>query len=93
MIQCPPPPDPLPVWVSPCLDDELVCALPDLNQDGVVSILDMLDMLRLWGPADCTIFKRGDLNMDGEVGVTDMLILFNAWDNYDPSTWNMCDCE
>jgi len=53
----------------------------------------MLDMLRLWGPADCTIFKRGDLNMDGEVGVTDMLILFNAWDNYDPSTWDVCDCE
>ena len=92
MIQCPPPPDPLPVWLSPCLETEVTCSLPDIDQDGVVGILDFLDLLSLWGPADCSVFKRGDLNMDGEVGVTDLLILLEAWGNYDPATWNRCDC-
>ena len=91
-MQCPPPPDLPLVWVSPCEPDELTCALPDLDQDGVVGIVDLLDMLKLWGPADCTVFKRGDLNMDQEVDVTDLLILLQAWGSYDPATWNRCDC-
>jgi len=94
MFQCPPPPVPLPVWISPCLEDEVTCALPDLDQDGIVGIADLLDLFSLWGPADCTVFKRGDINMDGEVDVVDMLILVAAWDgNYDPATWNRCNCE
>ncbi len=79
-------------WVSSCLPNEIECNLPDLNQDGVVDILDFLDLLMLWGPADCTVFKRGDLDMDGEVGIIDFLILLQAWGNYDPATGDRCDC-
>ncbi len=78
-------------WVSPCEPNELTCALPDLNQDGVVDVVDWLDLLALWGPADCTVFKRGDLNMDEEVDIFDMLILLQAWGG-DPLTWDRCDC-
>lgn len=91
VADCPIPP-PAALWLSPCLDTELTCALPDLDQDGDVDINDFLDLLALWGKADCQVRKRGDINMDDEVGISDMLILLEAFGTYDPATWERCDC-
>ena len=79
-------------WVSSCLPDEIECALPDLDQDGDVDINDFIDLLDLWGVADCQVFKRGDINQDGMVGIMDLLILLAAFGTYDPAIWDRCDC-
>ncbi|MHC5115261.1 MAG: hypothetical protein ACYTGP_12630 [Planctomycetota bacterium] len=52
----------------------------DLNGDGVVDILDLLDLLAQWGdcpdpPDPCP----GDLDLSGDVGINDLLILLANW--------------
>jgi alpha-tubulin suppressor-like RCC1 family protein len=52
----------------------------DINQDGVVNVVDLLATISSWGqcpvpPASCP----ADLNHDGTVNVTDLLIVINNW--------------
>jgi hypothetical protein len=48
----------------------------DLNGDGEVDVLDLLQLLDSWGPCPgCD----ADLNGDDEVDVLDLLILLDAW--------------
>ena len=79
-------------WIDTC-PGQVTCALPDLDQDGVVGIKDFLDLLGLWGTANCFVFKRGDINMDGEVDINDMLIILSVWGIYDKDTWERCGCD
>ena len=48
----------------------------DLNHDGVVNVLDLLQLLAAWGP--CPACPE-DLNGDGVVNVLDLLIVLAAW--------------
>lgn len=90
--ECAPPVDePIP-WVHPCEPNEIACASPDLDHDGDVDIVDFIELVMLWGPADCAVHKRGDINMDTVVGVNDLLILLQAWGVYQSSTWDKCNC-
>ena len=48
----------------------------DVNGDGVVDVLDLLELLSDWGPCPgCAT----DLNADGVVDVLDMLAMLAAW--------------
>jgi hypothetical protein len=48
----------------------------DLNADGVVDVIDLLQLMASWGPCPgCT----ADLNADGEVNVADLLALLAGW--------------
>ncbi len=50
--------------------------LGDITGDGVVDVLDLLELLSAWGPCpDCP----EDLNGDGVVDVLDLLILLSEW--------------
>lgn len=48
----------------------------DLNSDGTVNVLDLLDILTAWGPNPG---HPADLNLDGVVNVLDLLDLLTAW--------------
>ena len=55
-------------------------AIGDVDFDGVVGIIDLLDLLGSWGscpgfPAECF----ADLDGDGVVGITDLLTLLANW--------------
>jgi hypothetical protein len=55
--------------------DDCQC-LSDLNGDGVVDVVDFLELLGVWGPCPgCA----ADINRDGEVNVVDFLILLADW--------------
>ena len=88
---CAPPVDKPIVWVDPC-PGQVTCALPDLDQDGDVDINDFLDLLALWGPSDCAVYRRGDINQDGYINMDDLLIIITQWGTYNSATWNRCDC-
>ncbi len=92
MFDCAPPVDKPIAWVSPCLEDEVVCAMPDVVADGVVDVLDFLFVLEAWGETDCLDWRRGDVDQDGLVGIVDLLLVLDAWTGYSPATWNRCDC-
>ena len=52
----------------------------DLDCDGIVNVIDLLALLRAWGPCrappdDCP----ADLDNDGAVGILDMLMLLANW--------------
>ena len=53
----------------------------DLDEDGIVGILDFLLLLSLWGdcPDPCPPSCVGDLDEDCNVGITDFLILLANW--------------
>jgi hypothetical protein len=53
----------------------------DLDGDGVVGVLDFLDLLAAWGPCPqpCPPSCVADLDGDCMVGVTDFLILLANW--------------
>ena len=53
----------------------------DLNDDGVVGIVDFLALLAAWGPCPdpCPPFCFGDIDGDCNVGITDFLALLAAW--------------
>jgi hypothetical protein len=51
----------------------------DLDEDGVVGILDFLALLAAWGPCDVGGGCLGDLDGDGLVGIVDLLILLGNW--------------
>jgi len=59
---------------------EVISDPADINGDGVVDVLDLLQLLGEWGPcppppADCP----ADVNSDGTVDVLDLLVLLGAW--------------
>ncbi len=51
----------------------------DIDEDGLVSVTDLLSLLGQWGPCldpqDCA----SDLDCDGIVGATDLLVLLGKW--------------
>lgn len=51
--------------------------LADLNSDGTVDVLDLLNLLGSWG--SCKAGCPADLNEDHVVDVLDLLILLGAW--------------
>ncbi|MBC8202189.1 MAG: hypothetical protein H8E86_09095 [Planctomycetes bacterium] len=51
--------------------------LGDINDDGVVNVLDLLMVVAGWGP--CTGTCDSDLNNDGDVNVLDILIVIANW--------------
>jgi hypothetical protein len=57
------------------IPDDCQC-LSDINGDGVVDVVDFLDLLAVWGPCPgCP----ADINRDGVVNVVDFLILLADW--------------
>ncbi|MHC4422766.1 MAG: hypothetical protein ACYS1E_19555, partial [Planctomycetota bacterium] len=53
----------------------------DLDEDGVVGVLDFLILLAHWGPCPdpCPPHCLGDVDTDCTVSVTDFLILLANW--------------
>jgi hypothetical protein len=53
----------------------------DLDGDGVVGIVDFLELLSAWGPcpAPCPPQCPGDLDGTCSVGVVDLLLLLSGW--------------
>ena len=53
-----------------------VSVLGDFNGDETVDILDLLQLLKAWGPCEeCP----EDLDNDGVVGILDLLALLGNW--------------
>jgi hypothetical protein len=55
--------------------DDCEC-LADLDQDGEVTVSDLLTVIAQWGNDDSGL---GDINFDGTVGVLDVLYALNSW--------------
>lgn len=58
--------------------DPITCAA-DLNNDGIVGTVDLLELLGAWG--DCRDCKQcpADLDSDCTVGATDLIALLGRW--------------
>ncbi len=58
-------------------------ALPfDLNGDGIVGILDMLELIGVWGPCNSCVLPGlcpADFDTDCSVGIHDLLTLLANW--------------
>ncbi len=48
----------------------------DVNQDGQVDVLDLIELILAWGPNPG---HPADINGDGVVDVTDLVTLILAW--------------
>ncbi|MCH2149347.1 MAG: hypothetical protein MK095_07925, partial [Phycisphaerales bacterium] len=64
----------------PGADLEQFSWLPDLDESGVVDVMDLLEIIAGWGecdalPATC----HADLNGDGMIAVEDLLQLLSDW--------------
>lgn len=60
------------------LPDSCEFVIGDTNDDGIVNVLDLLQVLTNWGPcATCS----ADLNGDGIVSVSDLLTVLRHWGN------------
>lgn len=59
--------------------DQLAPPSPDLNDDGVVDVFDLLILLDAWGACPDEGSCPADLNRSGVVDVFDLLILLDAW--------------
>ncbi|MCI0676255.1 MAG: dockerin type I domain-containing protein [Phycisphaerales bacterium] len=62
------------------IPDECEPTLGDTNQDGVINIIDLLNVISAWGtcpkaPAPCP----ADINTDGLVDVDDVLLVIAFW--------------
>jgi subtilisin family serine protease len=53
--------------------------LADLDGDGVVGVLDFLQLLQSWGSCPSGPGCPGDIDRDGQVGVSDFLLLLASW--------------
>ena len=51
--------------------------LGDINEDGTIGLLDLLQLLAHWGP--CATTCAADINHDGVVGHADLLLLLGNW--------------
>ena len=88
-------------WLGPgvmCGDAENPCATPDdgepspdLNDDGVVDVFDLLLLLEQWGSCPSSTDGESDpvcpadLNQDGAVDVFDLLLLLESWGTVEAS--------
>ncbi len=52
------------------------CCFADLDADGMVGIVDLLQLLAAWGTDPC---GPPDFNGDGDVGIKDLLELLASW--------------
>lgn len=59
------------------LGDPIPDCLADLNLDGTVNVIDLLQLLTDWGP--CAGPCYADLNADGSVDVLDLLQMLTDW--------------
>jgi hypothetical protein len=75
--------------ISGCLDDDDGDGIPDdceawgdVNGDGAVNVLDLIDVLLGWGPcaAPCPPGCIGDANGDCVVGVLDVVSVILGWE-------------
>ena len=57
------------------VNDHTTGCLGDFNDDGSVTVLDLLTLIAAWGPGN----GEEDLNGDGNVNVLDLLLLIGAW--------------
>jgi hypothetical protein len=53
----------------------VVCAVGDVNCDGVVNASDLSALLSAWGSAD----RSADFDRDGVVGAADLATLLSNW--------------
>jgi hypothetical protein len=60
---------------SAYLFDMASSSCPDLNNDEIVGVNDLLFVIDYWGQSNST----ADLNSDGIVDVTDLLIVVGNW--------------
>jgi len=51
----------------------------DIDHDGGVDVIDLLDLLSQWGECDGESSCSADFNQDGSVDVLDLLILLGEW--------------
>jgi len=58
--------------------DPFPVQLGDINGDGIVGIVDFLDLLADWGSCIETCCLS-DLDLDGDVGIADFLTLLANW--------------
>lgn len=59
------------VWIN----QGAICPA-DLDGDGVVNVVDLLDLLAAWGPC---LGCAADIDRDGAVGIDDLLQLLGNW--------------
>ena len=64
------------LWLYQNSIEGLVCPA-DINDDGAVTIVDLLDLLTNWGP--CPGPCPQDINSDGAVTIVDLLELLTNW--------------
>ena len=64
-------------------------ATPDIDQDGQVTVEDLLLFLPCWGecPDRCC---PADIDRDGSVGPLDLAEVLRWWAVYDPRTYPWC---
>ena len=64
-------------------DCALQAALPlDLDGDGLVGILDLLELIGAWGPCSICLLPGScpaDFDVDCSVGIADLLALLGNW--------------
>ena len=58
----------------------VVDCIGDIDDDGYVDVLDLLDLLSNWGTTDC----ETGLNADGDVDVVDLNMLLGHWGECGP---------
>jgi hypothetical protein len=59
----------------------------DVNNDGVVNVLDLLLLIEQWGQSGA----QADINGDGTVNIQDLLVLIDAWGPCDGNTSCVCN--
>jgi len=52
---------------------------PDLDDNRVVDVLDLLELLSAWGPCLPDHYCSADLDHTGEVDVLDLLEIIRQW--------------
>lgn len=60
---------------------DLDASAGDLNCDGEVSTIDLLELFANWGPCECEMpwTCAGDFDNDCEISISDLEILLNNW--------------
>lgn len=60
-----------------------VPCLADIDQNGVVDILDLLEVLNFWGPCEFGPCTSADLVRDEVIDILDMLAVLDEWGDCD----------
>lgn len=62
---------------------------PDQDQDGQVTIVDLVAVISGWGPCPPPCC-RPDIDKNGAVDAKDVLVVLQWWQRYDPATYPWC---